>query len=354
VPDDPVLNDVDLDKTGLSFQLESFPTNGVLELEADGSIRYTPTPGYVGEDSFTYRAASRDPATFIMSGSAWRFLDNGANLGTLWTEVNFDDDGWDIGDAQLGYGDGDESTVVDFGDPAERHATTYFRKAFSVEDSSGVVSLEARVLRDDAAAIYLNGVEIYRDSNLAVDADHETYADGSVDDENAYVTFAIPLELLMSGENILAVEIHQAGPTDGDLSFDLELVGHVVSAPTTVSIDVLPPIFGDVNFDGVVDLTDLNLVRNNFGGDASEFLGDADGDGQIGLSDLNAVRNNFGDDISSPAAQTAAAPAATETRLAANSAVSNARQSLVAKGKAWDLALVDWLNTTERNKKTRL
>jgi hypothetical protein len=49
---------------------------------------------------------------------------------------------------------------------------------------------------------------------------------------------------------------------------------------------------GDTNGDGVVDLVDLNNVRNHFGdvglGDTSPFDGDVD------LDDLNAVRNNFG------------------------------------------------------------
>jgi hypothetical protein len=48
---------------------------------------------------------------------------------------------------------------------------------------------------------------------------------------------------------------------------------------------------GDTDGDGDVDLTDLNNVRNNFGGAG---LGDTDSDGDVDLSDLNNVRNNFG------------------------------------------------------------
>jgi hypothetical protein len=51
------------------------------------------------------------------------------------------------------------------------------------------------------------------------------------------------------------------------------------------------PLDGDTNGDGVVDLTDLNNVRNNFGGAG---VGDTNGDGIVDLVDLNAVRNNFG------------------------------------------------------------
>jgi glucose/arabinose dehydrogenase len=49
--------------------------------------------------------------------------------------------------------------------------------------------------------------------------------------------------------------------------------------------------YGDTNADGVVDLADLNNVRNNFGGTGP---GDANLDGVVDLTDLNAVRNNFG------------------------------------------------------------
>lgn len=54
----------------------------------------------------------------------------------------------------------------------------------------------------------------------------------------------------------------------------------------------LPP--GDTQADGVVDLVDLNNVRNHFGWQTSAPDGDTNGDDVIDLEDLNAVRNNFG------------------------------------------------------------
>jgi hypothetical protein len=51
------------------------------------------------------------------------------------------------------------------------------------------------------------------------------------------------------------------------------------------------PVTGDTDGDGDVDLTDLNNVRNNFGGTTG---GDTNGDGLVDLVDLNNVRNNFG------------------------------------------------------------
>src|SRR6476620_11534342 len=53
--------------------------------------------------------------TIVPAGSTWKYLDNGSNQGTAWRASGFGDGGWAQGPAQLGYGDGDEATVVSFG-----------------------------------------------------------------------------------------------------------------------------------------------------------------------------------------------------------------------------------------------
>ncbi|MDZ4784188.1 MAG: hypothetical protein SGJ19_28405 [Planctomycetia bacterium] len=51
---------------------------------------------------------------------------------------------------------------------------------------------------------------------------------------------------------------------------------------------------GDTNADGLVNVEDLNAVRNHYGESGGNVPGDADGNGVVGIEDLNAVRNNFG------------------------------------------------------------
>jgi len=63
---------------------------------------------------------------------------------------------------------------------------------------------------------------------------------------------------------------------------------------------ILVTITGDTDMDGDVDITDLNNVRNNFGGAGSPILGDTDEDNDVDISDLNAVRNNFGRSTRAP------------------------------------------------------
>ena len=51
-----LLNDTDVDGDSLTATLITDVAHGVLSLNADGSFQYTPTSGFVGTDSFTYKA----------------------------------------------------------------------------------------------------------------------------------------------------------------------------------------------------------------------------------------------------------------------------------------------------------
>lgn len=161
----------------------------------------------------------------VTAGSVWKYLDNGSDQGTAWREVGFDDSTWASGPAQLGYGEGDEATVVSYGpDPNNKYVTTYFRRTFVVEDLAAIESLELQLVADDGAVVYLNGVELQRE-NLAVDPVlYDTLATGSPPVENAFSTYSfLPVTSLVQGINVLAVEVHQFARTSSDISFDLAL-----------------------------------------------------------------------------------------------------------------------------------
>jgi hypothetical protein len=85
-------------------------------------------------------------------------------LARAWREWGYNDSGWLSGPAQLGYGDNDEMTPIDDGPDANRYPTYYFRREFTLTSPFDTVQPQFEILRDDAAAIYVNGVEIYRDS----------------------------------------------------------------------------------------------------------------------------------------------------------------------------------------------
>jgi len=192
---------------------------------ADGLGYFTVSEGSSQPVYFYEQDAS---TVLVAAGSTWRYLDDGSDQGAAWREPDFDDSGWASGPAQLGYGDGDEATVVSYGGDAEnKYITTYFRHSFDVEDASIFESLTLRVLRDDGAVIYLNGTEVFRTNMPDGATSYETLAASTVsgDDESAFFTTGVDPGLLDDGPNVLAVEIHQGAVTSSDISFDLELRG---------------------------------------------------------------------------------------------------------------------------------
>lgn len=164
--------------------------------------------------------------TLIAMGSAWKYNDTGTNAGPAWRAPNFDDSHWPQGPAQLGYGDGDEATVVGFGpDHGSKFITTYFRHSFVVSNAARAVKLFGRLLEDDGAVVYLNGAEVFRHNLPAGQISNGTLAMMAM--ENNVVDFVAPAQLLRTGHNVVAVEMHQMSATSADLSFDLELRAEV-------------------------------------------------------------------------------------------------------------------------------
>jgi len=170
--------------------------------------------------------------TLVNTGSSWKYLDNGSNQGTAWTATTINETGWAQGNAQLGYGDGDEATIVSYGGNASnKHITTYFRKTFTIADASLFLNYTLRVKRDDGVAVYVNGNEVYRD-NLAAGASYTTLASLASDDGAGFQTTTLPIGTFVTGSNTIAVEIHQNAANSSDISFDLELIGNTSVAPS--------------------------------------------------------------------------------------------------------------------------
>jgi len=177
---------------------------------------------------FSTSAAS---TLFVPLGATWKYLDNGSNQGTTWTRPDFNDSSWRSGCAQLGYGDGDECTVVGYGpDPLHKYVTTYFRRQFVVANAAQYVALSIQLLRDDGAVVYLNGTEVFRSNMPEGPILYNTTASRSAI-ENIFVTSTFCATRLAEGTNILAVEIHQVNPDSSDISFDMSLEGLTVLTP---------------------------------------------------------------------------------------------------------------------------
>ncbi len=182
--------------------------------------------------NFNTEAAPAGPQTFIAFGASWKYLDNGTNQGTTWRASSFNDAPWASGNAQLGYGDGDEATVISFGpNSAAKYITTYFRKTINISNPAAFSAFSGSVKRDDGVVIYVNGTEVYRSNMPTGTIAYTTLASTAAsDDGNTAQNFTISSAAFISGDNVVAVEMHQNAGTSSDLSFDLQLIGTVPGA----------------------------------------------------------------------------------------------------------------------------
>jgi hypothetical protein len=238
-PDENILFEVAIDTTSnpsllhngtnvLAVEVhQSWPTSSDISFDAELSGEPLPAPVPPGTTALIARNAN------------WRYLDDGSDQGTAWRALAFGDGAWRVGPAQLGYGDGDEATVIGFGPSADaKHITSYFRHTFLVDNASRFSQLTLRLLRDDGAVAYLNGVEVFRSNLPAGAVGATTLALAATPEENRFFDVAIDTaqnpSLLQNGANVLAVEVHQSWPTSSDVSFDAELIGQS-AAPVPVS-----------------------------------------------------------------------------------------------------------------------
>jgi len=210
----------------------------------------------------------------IALNAAWRYRDAASAAPANWNTNTFDHSGWPEGPAQLGFSEGeegDEATLI--GD--NNQITSYFRRFFTVADPAVWTNLTLRLLRDDGGVVYLNGREVFRSPNLPSGTVTYSTTTGSPNGENTIDTATISTDFLRAGENLCAVEIHQASATSSDVSFALELKGNGAAV-------VAPAIVGPTNGQ-VFELGQSVGVSVN-GGSASQ--------GVVLYADTRAVATN--------------------------------------------------------------
>ena len=305
--------------------LEQFRNQGWLEVPSPPVVTVDGMTGRTNNvyDDSEVRAFSGElvgRTDILAAGSVWKYLDDGSDQSTNWRDVEFDDAAWAEGAGQLGYGDGDEQTLISVRDDDEAQPVTmYFRT--QVEVNQDFDELIVRLVRDDGAVVYINGVEAVRDNmpegaiafdTTAIRAQRSTV-------ENEYVEHVVDPRLLKQGVNTIAVEVHQDRlRSGGDMSFDLQLVGGVTDLSqgalyyTTDGSDPRLP-GGDPNpnaieFDGslpsldeTIDLRARTLVDGRWSGLTITELsrrdgprGDVNGDGNVDVADIDAIASAIG------------------------------------------------------------
>ena len=172
-------------------------------------------------------------------GAEWKFLDDGSDQGDAWRSADYDDSSWSVGFAPLGYADNQVVTTIDFGgESSDKHMTTYFRKRVTIDNLEEMGTIVLGLQRDDGAVIYVNGNEVGRSQMPEGKIGFDTRASGSRDEDTIF-DFELPADLFNEGENIIAVEVHQASPSSSDMIFDFRMSGMAptVTDPSSIKLE---------------------------------------------------------------------------------------------------------------------
>jgi hypothetical protein len=166
------------------------------------------------------------------SATGWRYLSPATNLGTTWRATAFNDTAWPTGTAEIGYGDGDESTAIPT-PPNPKPAAAYFRKSFTISNLSEITSLNLSVEYDDSFAVYINGTRVA--GNLPTNPASSLYFGSPIED--TIENFTLDATTLIAGNNVVAVEVHQSNETSSDLSMNLSLTANRQNSSTALVLN---------------------------------------------------------------------------------------------------------------------
>ncbi len=186
-----------------------------------------------GYSTVTYRATENEP--LIAAGDEWRYFKGTTEPPADWSTVAFDDSNWPAGPTGMGYeaGSGYESCLAtNLIDMRGNYLSVYARRLLYVEDPSRFTGLTLTMDFDDGYIAYLNGVRVHAqfapdppkyDQPAATD-NHEACCDECQADR---IDLSDHLDLLVSGWNVLAIQVHNQSLSSSDFLFVPALFGVV-------------------------------------------------------------------------------------------------------------------------------
>lgn len=161
----------------------------------------------------------------IEKNANWRYL-AGRHAKSGWPQPDFEDRSWKNGRAGFGYGDDDDRTRLT--DMKNRYTVVYIRKTFSIKDKPAIQGMTLKIRYDDGFIAYLNGSEILR---RKIGKGRGAKASGiETHEAQKTSTYALSafMDKLRTGDNVLAIEGHNASKDSSDFTLDPHLLAEEV------------------------------------------------------------------------------------------------------------------------------
>ncbi|MHC4299628.1 MAG: InlB B-repeat-containing protein, partial [Planctomycetota bacterium] len=173
----------------------------------------------------------------ISVGDSWHYFKGTSEPPANWNDPGFNDGAWLEGPTGIGYSDDVTYPTVINDMAGGGYASVYFRRTFDIADLSSIAGLELGLQYDDGFIAYINGQEIARSSNMTQSFyAHNDYIGSGHDELEPEAVFAVDTSSLVSGENVIAIQIHNTRSTSSDACIVPRLVE--VSATDTYTLDI--------------------------------------------------------------------------------------------------------------------
>ena len=228
--------------------------------------------------NFPSASSTITDVSLIGPADSWKYEESFTDLGTAWRAADYNDSSWPEGAAIL-Y----KENAGAWPPPPWTKNTTlttqngkitfYFRTHFNLgaDPATDDITLEINTLIDDGMVLYLNGAEVLRLGMPDGTITYSSLADRTVNNAATEGPFSIPVDNLVAGDNVLAVEVHQASSNSSDIVFGLTL-------DATVTIPGVPSIILEPN-EYVLVVKDINAFAERYPNVPAEvnILGSYDG-----------------------------------------------------------------------------
>ncbi|MEP7794447.1 immunoglobulin-like domain-containing protein [Sanguibacter sp. 25GB23B1] len=258
-----------------SVRLPEQTTRGIMHV-FDVALRpvVAPGPGDPDEPVLPTRPAPQEPTApevpetspvdgtvLLDSTSTWSYVDDGTDPGaslptkTDWTLPGVDVSAWKTGTGGFGakngvigdLGGGFTPTTLlqqkkDGGVSGDNVETYFFRTTFSLaeEDLAEIAQLTGAIAYDDAARVYVNGTLVggFADERIdEIPVGNLGYAGGN---GSAPITggFTVPADVLVAGENVVAVQVHNTNAGSSDVYLGVPSLTVLASGSAATYSDV--------------------------------------------------------------------------------------------------------------------
>jgi len=242
--------------------------------------------------------------SIILPGDIWRYILPVTEPASDWNTGSFDDSSWLSGKGGIGYGDNDDSTVL-----VPPVTSVYMRIRFNVPSQSLISEAVLHIDYDDGFVAYLNGHEIAR-ANIGTPFVRPAFSDfASTCTEPNEPTGGLPSAFiiskdtisryLVSGENVLAIQVHNCSIGSSDLSSTTFFSALITNGntyyrpvPAWFSIGIpdvsnLPILSINTNGQAIPDdpkmMATMKVINNGYGKANTPFDKATDYDGPIGI-----------------------------------------------------------------------